>query len=283
LPPKLSALLAGLDRHTREVHLLSHGSAAAFALFLRSRSTARIREICELAIRQLDFRGAVLVPGQGAPEVLGDPVLGSPCPCHPELTLYHRPDAFAQANAEGNAQLAVSMLNLLHPQSHERALELYCGNGNLTFPLAHRVASLCAVEASSVSLQLARRTAAEGRVQNVRFIHGRAEQICAGLAKEGEAFDILLADPPREGARGLAGWAHRLKVKRVLYIACDAASLARDAAALRAGGFTPTALQLIDMFPQTHHVEVAMSFAPSGPADGTSSIEGDAAERADLQ
>jgi 23S rRNA (uracil1939-C5)-methyltransferase len=273
LPAKLSRLLMDLRQQVREVTLLAEGEETSFALFLKSRSSPRCRELCLRAIRQLGFRGAVLVPEEGAPEALGEPVLSSPCPGRPELKLYHRPDAFAQANAEGNAQLAQSILALLHPQSGERALELYCGNGNLTFALAHRVANVCAVEASSVSLELARRTAAEGRVQNVRFILGRADQICAGLVKERETFDILLADPPRPGARRLAVWAERLNVKKLLYIACDAASLARDAAALRAAAFSPSALQLIDMFPQTHHVEVALVFS-SGTRPSVSLGEG---------
>src|SRR5258706_328927 len=66
--------------------------------------------------------------------------------------------------------------------------------------------------------------------------------------------------PPRSGAQGIARWAKGFGARRLVYVACDPASLARDAAELKQQGFTPVALQLFDMFPQTHHVEAVMRF-----------------------
>ena len=81
-----------------------------------------------------------------------------------------------------------------------------------------------------------------------------------GLIDEGRRFSRVVADPPRTGAAGLGGWARRLEAARVVYVACDPASLARDAAELVACGFTPEGVQIIDMFPQTRHVEAVMAF-----------------------
>jgi 23S rRNA (uracil1939-C5)-methyltransferase len=82
--------------------------------------------------------------------------------------------------------------------------------------------------------------------------------------KEGRRFDVLLADPPRTGAPGLATLARDLGVRRLLYVACDAGALARDAAGLTGAGFRLTTLQLVDMFPGTHHSETLAAFE-SGP------------------
>jgi 23S rRNA (uracil1939-C5)-methyltransferase len=84
--------------------------------------------------------------------------------------------------------------------------------------------------------------------------------VCEGLIREGKRIDLALADPPRTGAPGLARWLKTLGVRRVVYVACDPGSLARDAAGLVEAGYKPLALQVVDMFPQTHHVESVMSF-----------------------
>jgi 23S rRNA (uracil1939-C5)-methyltransferase len=116
------------------------------------------------------------------------------------------------------------------------------------------------VESSPVGVELAQRSAREGGVANVRFIQGDARKVSDGLKGEGQRFDLCLADPPRAGAPGLARQVSALGVKRVVYVACDPASLARDAAGLVEEGYKPLALQVVDMFPQTHHVEAVMSF-----------------------
>jgi 23S rRNA (uracil1939-C5)-methyltransferase len=89
---------------------------------------------------------------------------------------------------------------------------------------------------------------------------GDVRKMAPGLAQGGETFDALLADPPRTGAPGLGGWAASLGVRRVVYVACDPASLARDARELKDRGFSPRTLAVLDLFPQTRHVEAVMSF-----------------------
>ena len=81
------------------------------------------------------------------------------------------------------------------------------------------------------------------------------------MVREGERFERLLVDPPRSGSPGVGRWAAGLLVERVVYVACDPTSLARDAKELVARGYQPLALQLFDLFPQTHHVEALMVFS----------------------
>jgi 23S rRNA (uracil1939-C5)-methyltransferase len=144
-----------------------------------------------------------------------------------------------------------------------RVLELYSGNGNFTFALAARAREVLAVESGAVSVELARRSAREATLSNVRFIQGDTRKVVDGLVKEGQRFEVLFLDPPRTGAKGCDQWARALEVSRVVYVACDPAALARDAKALKAAGFRPEALRIVDMFPQTRHVEAVLSFSRS--------------------
>ncbi|MBN1206829.1 MAG: class I SAM-dependent RNA methyltransferase [Myxococcaceae bacterium] len=260
LPGKLAPLLKPLAKDADEVHLLAEGSKAAFAVMLMGPVTARHVEAAEEAVRRLRLEGAVLVPREGSPRLLGKPALRSLSPLRPEVPLYLRPDSFAQAHAEANVGLVTAALYELAPRETDAVLELYSGNGNFTFPLAATASSVLGVESSPVGVELAQRSAREGGVANVRFIQGDARKVCEGLLAEGRRFELCLADPPRTGAPGLARQVSALGMRRVVYVACDPASLARDAAGLVEAGYKPLALQVVDMFPQTHHVEAVMSF-----------------------
>jgi 23S rRNA (uracil1939-C5)-methyltransferase len=260
LPGRLAPLLKPLAKDADEVHLLAEGSKAAFAVFLTGPVAARHTEAVEAAVRALRLEGAVVVPREGSPRVIGKPALRTLSPLRPEVPIFIRPDAFAQAHAEANVGLVTAALYELAPRETDSVLELYSGNGNFTFPLAATAASVLGVESSPVGVELAQRGAREGSVGNVRFIQGDARKVCDSLVKEGRKFDLCLADPPRTGAPGLAKWMTALGVRRVVYVACDPASLARDAAGLVEEGYRPQALQVVDMFPQTHHVEAVMSF-----------------------
>ena len=260
LPGKLGPLLKPLARDAEEVHLLAEGGKAAFAVLLKGQVTARHAEAGEAAVRALRLEGAILVPKEGSPRVIGKPVLRSLSPLRPEVLSFLRPDAFSQAHAEANVGLVASAVTALAARETDAVLELYSGNGNFTFPIAGTAASVLGVEYSSVSVDLAERAAREGRVANVRFIQGDARKACENLLREGRRFDVALVDPPRTGAPGLARWLQPLGVKRVVYVACDPGALARDADGLVKAGYVPRTLQVVDMFPQTHHVESVMSF-----------------------
>jgi 23S rRNA (uracil1939-C5)-methyltransferase len=260
LPGQLAPLLKPLAKDADEVHLLAEGEKAAFAVMMTGPVSARHVEAAEAALRALRLEGAVLVPKEGSPRLLGKPALRSLSPLRPEVPLYLRPDAFAQAHAEANVGLVTSAIYELGARETDAVLELYSGNGNFTFPLAATAASVLGVESSPVGVELAQRSAREGGVANVRFIQGDARKVVQGLIGERRTFELCLADPPRTGAPGLALQVSSLGVKRVVYVACDPASLARDAADLVKAGYRPLALQVVDMFPQTHHVEAVMSF-----------------------
>lgn len=256
-PALLAARLgANTLKELEEVRLLECEGRVAVSLHFKAQIRPRHREAIELALRDGVIDGAILQPGEGKgqAELLGEPVLE-------EDGVLHRPDGFAQANVAVNRRLVQATVELLELRKADRVLELYSGNGNFTFRLAPAVAQVVAVESAALSVALAQQAALKRAVTNVRFVQGDSEKIADGLVREGSRFERLLVDPPRSGAPGVGRWASGLLCERVVYVACDPTSLARDAKELVGRGYQPLALQLFDLFPQTHHVEALMVFS----------------------
>lgn len=261
LPGRLSVALGTVKADVEAVHLLAVGQKVSIALAMKAGIKPRHPELAEKVVRDLRLEGAVLTPKEGSPLLIGKPALRVPAPLRPEVPLFLRPDAFSQANEEANAELVKAAVGAAKLSAGDSLLELYSGNGNFTVALAAQAGSVLGVESSSVSLELARRTLTDARLTNIRLVQGDARRVVEGLIREKRTFEVLFADPPRTGAMGIGVWAKALGVRRVVYVACDPAALARDASELRRAGLLPDTLQLIDMFPQTHHVEAVMSFS----------------------
>ncbi len=205
--------------------------------------------------------GVVLRGDAGPVAVVGDPVLLHPRdPARPDAGVQRsRPDVFQQANRAANALLVEAALDLLRPDG-EDVLELHCGSGNFTAPLARRARTVAAIEAQGPALELAREDLrGEARV---RFYAGDALKVAAALAAErgpgAPRFGAVLLDPPRQGAKGVGRALRALGARRAVYVSCDPATLARDVRGCVEEGFRVAAVQPVDMFPQTHHVEAAV-------------------------
>ena len=161
--------------------------------------------------------------------------------------------SFFQANSEQAAKMFEYAASLVEGQN---LLELYCGVGALTVFLAAKSAEIRAVEIWPSAVELARKNGTFNRVDTLSVIEGAAENVdLAGLL---EGVDCVVVDPPRTGCEknvieAIASSAE----KRVLYVSCNPATLARDAALLRDAGFVldVNSLKVFDMFPQTCHVE----------------------------
>jgi 23S rRNA (uracil1939-C5)-methyltransferase len=170
-----------------------------------------------------------------------------------------RPDVFQQANRGANALLVAEALRLLAPEG-EDVLELHCGAGNFTGPLAARARAVAAVEVQGPALDLARADEAEREGgAAVRFFAGDALKLALALSRErgpsARRFGAALLDPPREGARGIGPALRELGVARAVYVSCDPATLARDLKGCVGAGFRVAEVVPVDLFPQTHHVE----------------------------
>jgi 23S rRNA (uracil1939-C5)-methyltransferase len=140
-----------------------------------------------------------------------------------------------------------------------RAADLYAGVGVGAILLARRIGEVVGVELVREAVRDARRNALRNRVANVSFRQGRVEEVLPELPN----LDLVLLDPPRKGAPGLAPLVAERGVREVRYISCDPGTLARDAAEFQAFGYTLEAVLPFDMFPRTTHVESLALFSRS--------------------
>ena len=168
------------------------------------------------------------------------------------IVLHLSPTTFFQVNRAAAETLLRLIRAGLAPEAG-RLLDLYCGAGTFTLPLAAAQAEVVGVEEHIVAIEDARTSAQENEIANARFLIGRVEQV---LASVDERFDAVVLDPPRRGChpRGLDELL-RLSPPRLVYVSCYPATLARDLKTLVAGGYQVTSVQPVDLFPQTPHVE----------------------------
>lgn len=163
-----------------------------------------------------------------------------------------QPTDFTQVNQGLNRALVSRAVQLLEPQPGERIGDLFCGLGNFALPIATRGARVVGLEGSEGLIERARANAsANGLQAEFRLVN----LFASGFEAQGP-FDKLLLDPPREGAIELVKALPGEWPRRIVYVSCDPATLARDAAVLvHAKGFTLDAAGVVNMFPHTTHVE----------------------------
>jgi 23S rRNA (uracil1939-C5)-methyltransferase len=166
------------------------------------------------------------------------------------------PVDFIQVNREINAALVDAALRLLEPQPQDVVLDLFCGLGNFTLPLARRAQRVLGVEGDQALVAKARGNAARNAICNAEFTLENLFEPAQFGSWSKQHHDLVLLDPPRAGAVELLPWIARWQPRRVVYISCHPGSLARDAGILvKDFGFRLTEAGVMDMFPQTTHVE----------------------------
>lgn len=167
-----------------------------------------------------------------------------------------RPLDFVQVNGDMNRRMIDHALGLLDPQPTDRMLDLFCGLGNFTLPLARRAAQVVGVEGEAGLVQRARDNAARNRIDNVEFHAADLARDLRGESWAKQGFDKLLLDPPRTGADAAIPQLPLEGIGRIVYVSCHPGSLARDAGLLvREHGYRLVAAGVMDMFPHTAHVE----------------------------
>jgi 23S rRNA (uracil1939-C5)-methyltransferase len=164
--------------------------------------------------------------------------------------------SFFQVNTAGAEALVELVRDMLAPTTQDTLLDLYCGVGLFGLALAEQVGTVIGVE-SDRSAAADFRTNAEG-LDHVELIEGQVEQALTGLDR---SVDLIVADPPRSGAgKEVIGQIARLAPRRVVYVSCDPATLARDARHLSDSGYDLQEVQPVDLFPQTYHIESVALF-----------------------
>ena len=166
------------------------------------------------------------------------------------------PASFFQVNPVQTERLYNAALDFAELQPHETVCDVYCGAGTITLAAASRCASAVGIEIVPAAVENARRNAERNRISNAVFHTGAAEEVLPRLVREGLRCDAVLVDPPRKGLepaviRAIA----EANPSRVVYVSCNVATQARDAALFRDAGYDAIKVQPVDMFCWTSGIE----------------------------
>lgn len=161
---------------------------------------------------------------------------------------------FIQVNGAVNQAMVKQAVEWLDPQAGERVLDLFCGVGNFSLPLAHNGAEVIGVEGVEAMVEQASINAQTSALDKVSFYHA---DLSADLSLQpwlGKV-DKMLIDPARAGAYESMQSLNKLAPQALVYVSCNPASLARDSEVILKQGYTLKKMAMVDMFPQTHHLE----------------------------
>jgi 23S rRNA (uracil1939-C5)-methyltransferase len=182
-----------------------------------------------------------------------------------DLELNFLPTDFTQVNRDINGAMIDLTLELMDLQATDRVLDLFCGLGNFTLPLARHCAQVVGVEGEPGLVRRARDNAVHNAIANAEFHVANLAEDVSIYPWLKQRFDKLLLDPPRSGAMELIPSIARLNVRRIVYVSCNPSSLARDAGLLvHEHGYRLVKAGVMDMFPHTAHVESIALFERNG-------------------
>jgi len=166
------------------------------------------------------------------------------------------PLAFFQVNHYQTERLIEIVKEFALLRETDTILDAYCGTGSIALSLAGLVQKVVGVESGKPAIKDAKRNAFKNNITNCKFIKGACEEIIPELE---EQFDVVILDPPRAGCKPeVINAITRMASKRVVYVSCNPATLARDLGLFIKGGYYVKEVQPIDMFPQSHHVETVV-------------------------
>jgi 23S rRNA (uracil1939-C5)-methyltransferase len=280
--PPINECLAGLQGDTNFSHLASVTEEMELVLDEISNKVA-LRLLLKRPVRPADRRNAreltatlmvldrVFFHGrdfaQEGPHGSGEPesnLLGFQIEETDPLTLYWEIGGFSQVNPGQNRKIIELVRRLVQPTSADRILDLYCGMGNFSIPLARQAAELVGIEGQGSAIRSARRNAERNRLTNCSFQKSDVLSACRDLVAGKISFETVVCDPPRQGLGPLAQLAADLVRRKLVYVSCDPATLVRDLQVLVECGLSIKTIQPVDMFPQTHHIETLVMLEKSG-------------------
>lgn len=176
------------------------------------------------------------------------------------LSLGFSPRDFIQVNDAVNQQMVAKAINWLDVGAKDRILDLFCGMGNFTLPLAKHAAEVVGVEGVAALVAKAQNNARVNGLSNVTFFHENLEADITLQPWAQQGFDKILLDPARAGAAGVLAHIVNLSPKKVVYVSCNHATLARDSETFLRAGYQIVSIAMLDMFPQTGHLESIVLF-----------------------
>lgn len=253
LLPELKQCLSGFARP----EVLGHVELvlADNGVVMTLRHTAPLSEPDQAALRQFAEQHQAILYLMPASDELHRLVGEAPYYQEVGVKVPFEPNHFIQVNQQVNQQMVAQALEWLDPQADEHVLDLFCGLGNFSLPIARKAKSVIGVEGVAEMVHKATINAALNQINNAQFFHANLEQDFVGQPWASEQFDKIVLDPARAGASGIIDKVSALGAKRVVYVSCNPATLARDSQSLLDQGYRLTQLGMLDMFPYTSHLE----------------------------
>lgn len=179
-----------------------------------------------------------------------------------DLTFRLSPRSFYQINHHQAQELYKTAIEAAGITKDDTVLDLYCGVGTITLAMSKAAGKVIGIEVIPQAVEDARENAIRNHIQNAEFLCADAGQAALELERQGIHADVVVVDPPRKGLNAEAIEAiARFAPRRLVYISCDPATLARDTALLKEQGFTLQSAQAFDLFPRCAHVESVAVFA----------------------
>jgi 23S rRNA (uracil1939-C5)-methyltransferase len=203
------------------------------------------------------LRGAALAQKDGV-HLFGDPTLNFTLPLSQErekreLQLRISPGSFSQVNPEQNQRLVQTVLQFSEVNQEDRVFDLYAGAGNLTLPLAMEAREVVGIEKNRMAIEDAQFNGERNGIKNCHFIQARVEDVFQDWKREPP--DLIVLDPPRTGCKTILDQVVKWKPKKIIYVSCEPTTFARDLRLFSEREYSLQRLSLIDMFPQTFHME----------------------------
>ncbi len=243
---RLAKFLISTPRYPlKKIHIASDESTAYIGFVpIRKNDSKSLNSICNHLGRFIEEE-KVLIPENE--EEFEFNLLG--------LRFYSAPSVFIQANKEINELLIQTVDEWANLKGHERVLDLYCGIGTFSLYVARRVEEVVGVDVNARAVSLANKSARANSITNVVFYALPSELFVEEAVRQGNKFDLIILDPPREGAKEALKRISGLSSEKIIYISCDPPTLARDLKMLTELGYQILKIRLFDMFPQTYHIE----------------------------
>lgn len=177
------------------------------------------------------------------------------------LNLRFAPTDFIQVNDEINPKMVAQAIEWLDLSPEDRVLDLFCGMGNFTLPIAKRVSEVVGIEGVPALVEMAKKNAELNQLDNAHFWHADLSADFSAMSWSKEGFNKVLLDPARAGASEVMSHIVKLSAEKIVYVSCNPTTLARDSKILLDSGYQLAGLKMLDMFPQTGHLESMALFS----------------------
>jgi len=251
-----TALAAALGRRCAEIEVVSdRDGEVQVANLTKAPGNAEVSRARQVISADGVIRGIVL-RGGGAREVVGDAKISFEL--EPECVIEIDADLFSQVNRAQNLRLVAAVIAMADVRDGAAVLDLFCGAGNFSLPLARRGARVTGVDADALAIAGAHQNAARMGFTQAQFIAMKAAETARFFERAHYRPDLVIIDPPRSGALELMAVVARLRPPAVIYVSCDTTTLVRDLQSLCASGYQIGRVRAFDFFPNTHHAEVAV-------------------------